>query len=580
MKYIIPFIDNSNWQTNENCPYCKQIDNLIKKIMSLQTKDENLAFERIEHLETFLADGYEILKTFEANGYIFLKLNTINGLYTLKNVDENVLEKYRCYLQNEEYIDPKGDVPTTLHSRWCKHCGFRKPDIYDTNRIDRMDLLPITNFFINANDNILEIVWRDSKAESFSYSKLIINNKTILTGSYNEYETSPYLFEVDRKELYEIYVVNYDKFGKELTRTDLVYFTLNIEIPNPQPITDFRAMQEVRLVENEYGEYIRRNCIVCSFTPTTESTAIRMALNGFPYTHNYGLECNIIQPIDDSDLSRWYIKPFPMSEQYVHMTKQGFKKDYVYNFDSNGATFQLVSMIADTKNLNIVDDYKKCYITWKDVNDSRWMKSIVVIKEYDGKPIISADEGTVIYENYEYNKHVIDSFTVDNLINGKKYQIGVFPVTQDELILVGKNQGILYPRYLVKSLLWYEGFQLTYMDNFYWDDEDHCISTVKKSVGYLICKYPFYEGGKVKLKIRCNVPISFNIYLNENNVFSKEYNGYEITQWKEISFEIPIMIYCKIVFAVKSKYVRRMKFSMSDINIYYYYDYSVKDYLP
>ena len=77
-------------------------------------------------------------------------------------------------------------------------------------------------------------------------------------------------------------------------------------------------------MKNDEDKYIRKNVLVVKFTPTEEKVIVRRGINGFPSDITQGLNCNYpYQEIDDNDIRMWYVKPFPVSKQYVKRTPSG-----------------------------------------------------------------------------------------------------------------------------------------------------------------------------------------------------------------------------------------------------------------
>ena len=108
MKTIIPFQNPRLWETNNNCFWCKTVDDLYNDVLNSTNNDYNQ--EVLDFLdENYLVNGYRVLSVFEKWG-LDDKINAINEY------------------NNLEYNNP---IPNILHSRWCEWCGSRKPDIYE-----------------------------------------------------------------------------------------------------------------------------------------------------------------------------------------------------------------------------------------------------------------------------------------------------------------------------------------------------------------------------------------------------------------------------------------------------------------
>jgi hypothetical protein len=113
----------------------------------------------------------------------------------MKNIEPGVDERINRYVykSEDEYTTPDLDVETTFYSRWCKQCTVRKCDIYDINRTERMDLIPITNAFAIAKDYKIKLNWEDSKTKSYSYTKVFKNGKYLFSATYNQYKSLSYI---------------------------------------------------------------------------------------------------------------------------------------------------------------------------------------------------------------------------------------------------------------------------------------------------------------------------------------------------------------------------------------------------
>lgn len=660
MKYIIPFINEHNWEHTDECTYCKQIDLLINEVIDYQQEivngnqnettslgnitDESITGEllkKINTIEEYLVDGYQILQCREAHGHILMNYDSIVDVHKMKNYEPSALNKYFKYLGEDNLLIYENvsentsedtsedtsnesvskvlvtadDTPTTLYSRWCSHCGARKPDIYDTTRRERYELipLPITNFFVefvkSSEDDrtIASIIWRDTPADSFAYSMIYDGDFPIITiNERYKHEENPYYLGVIDNTLYQFYIVNYDKYGKELCRSETIYVIHEDNLTKPfiPPVTDTEADQEVRLlvdhtfkgitysdsasgndsntnlpinVPNNIYErteegliyngirYKRKNCIISSYTPTTKETIYRRAINGIPVDPFFGIECVFVQDIEDDDVNVWYIKPFPVSQEFAAKTATGYRLYKEYNYNSRCAVLPLTPLTKECENISLQNDSHKIYLKWENPVDIHYDKTIIIMKEYDGKPITKIADGKIIYETSTNN-----SFTIGNLHNGWYYQIGIFSVTKTGLVIVSENQVLGNPRYIRESIPWTIPYYLTHMDRFFWNEKEECITTIyPNTVGFLECEHPLVEGGILTLKVRSKAPVRLNIYTNEKNMFWMDISKHEILRWLPITIKLPRMDYCKFIFSVESSFGDATKFDMKDINFTY-----------
>lgn len=120
-KVAIPFENNIYHETNINCPLCFQIDKEYNEVFN-NPLPEDIVQRKLKNLEQFLVNGYELLTVYEKNGYGSAKLFYKEKISKIK--------KYESLHGND--FEP--DDIRLIHSRWCKNCGSRKPDIYDRSR--------------------------------------------------------------------------------------------------------------------------------------------------------------------------------------------------------------------------------------------------------------------------------------------------------------------------------------------------------------------------------------------------------------------------------------------------------------
>ena len=595
MKYLIPFIDQSKWEHNEHCQTCKQVDQLIltafKKqvLISHDLTEENKQaiannLQMIENIEQFLVDGYHIVQLYESN------LQDTSSLVPMKNIESAVLERYHTFINGDPVTG--SDNATVLFARWCETCGARKLDIYDTLRSERFDLLPITNFNIEVKSNPTRavITWRDVNSDEFAYSTLSYNDTIV--GTYteqNQFANQPLVVPLEDNILYPFMVINYDRFNVELNRSAIRYVLYESDHKvDIQPVLDTKLEQEEVLIQNEHGRWIRKNALYTTYSSVygNNNLIFRRSVNGLPTGLSFGLSCDVpYQVIEDDDLQTWFVKPFIMSSTYAKKTYNGFSFYQDVNINSSGASCKLVPISKQCLMKSVQVLSKKLAISWVDPYKN-WSKTSIYIKEYDGKPITNKHEGTLIYDNYIANQYKVHPYQIENLKNGVKYQIGIFPVTLDGLVMVDAQQLTAMPLYIRDDLVVDEQFILEheyvntkilnqdrdlnlingidkfaleipnkiYLDNFKWQEDK--LVTTQSSTFWVEAQYPLVEGGIVSFSLYSNYPFTISIYNNHLNIFKKQIEYMSIFQWKEYKVELEKMNYCKIILKVDTKYTQ------------------------
>lgn len=611
MKYILPFISANTYEKNKTCTLCTDIDAKFTHLINCDNIEEHQS--SIEELEKVLVDGYGIIQVVEKTDSRF---NKTNEFALLKNIEPGVVGRFNEYINGIESSE-KDDKPCTLYSRWCKRCGARKYDIYDTLRKERMDLLPITNFFIkllNLDNEALEtnmlIVWRDTRSDQFFKSSLVINDKVIVN-SYlrNQYELEPYTYPIKTNLLNTVYVINYDKYGKELVRTPLKYIIAeSFNKPIPDAITDFKAYEETRLIREDL-HYKREKIINLVYEPTSEITILRAALNGVPDTENYGynIENPMVVPVKSKNT--WYIKPFPQSIQRARRKDKHYQLYYDYNYNSQFAVVHLTDLVDECMNIKVQPSDRQIKVNWYDPSIN-WSKTLILIRETDKIDIntfneckdvdilkynnyfsqdflhnypkvfeeymMSIHEGTIIYINTERNKHSQDSYIIceENgykVENGKFYQVAVVPVNKNDIATIPIRQFNVLPLYLretqnVKEDIDYSG-EFQYEQGWI---------TKKNALMWFEAKHSLVEGGILKFRINSNYPIILRVWVNQLNIFNNECKINKIYRNDLFSFELPRMKYCKVIMQVESIYTN-MKVRIDDIQLIYKPFFSYKE---
>lgn len=107
-----------------DCPTCKQIDNLCNEYYNITDVDRK--DEIIQSLSLFEINAYKLLRLLESRGYTTMNLNRIdyiNHFLYSNDYTKNELDKLKI-------IDPYINDIRIESSRWCAICGTRKPDVF------------------------------------------------------------------------------------------------------------------------------------------------------------------------------------------------------------------------------------------------------------------------------------------------------------------------------------------------------------------------------------------------------------------------------------------------------------------
>ena len=149
-------------------------------------------------------------------------------------------------------------------------------------------------------------------------------------------------------------------------------------------------------------------------------------------------------------------------------------------------------------------------------------------------PIWRVGDAKLIYESLKENQHEINPYQLDNLQNGKNYQIGIFPMTKDNVICLSPIQLIAQPRYIrPRQIINYDYLiteQINNDKNIYMNDgkidiglftwENEAFVTHKNTVLWFEALYPLVEGGKLKFTVNNDQPCIIRVYIDRLNIFT------------------------------------------------------------
>lgn len=691
MKFIIPFNNEENWEKG-SCPICKQTDKYLLHILEKQKKRDRENIETvIKMLELGLVDGYNLFsvpikrkkaiplfktvdrlvdkRIFNYLYETFIKENkkiNINTTYSINfndlkegfaklignvELDDTLTEliqekEYNFYSLEKKLIG--SDDPVLIYSRWCKFCGARKLDIYDTLRNERLDLLPITNFFCVLKNRKVYINWVDSKSFAYKYSKLFNGSKELIVAKYNEYKDEPFTIDVEDDILYTFYVINYDKDDKIIARSQ-IRFILN-ETNNEKvvlPVNDLSINQETILVpyrdkghnyeytktivnnnlrpikrkdinnkyvneiidkeekpikrinlsfiesegkdtdfisllddnindidleingKNKIWRWVRKNVIVTE--PVQKDLIIRRSIESVPNDIDVGINCDYpFQEVEEGDLRKWFIKVFPVSKTYAKRILEGFQFYRKINYESMTKVLQLTPLITDCTDMKCVNRSKRVDLTWTDPPFYNWSKTQIYMREYNGMPIWRKTDAELIAEVDNRDLYRYSPFELTGLINGKNYQLGIFPVSYYGVTLINPIQLIGKPRYIrpshfiddkfidsIKQKIRIVDKNVYRIDNdinigsFYWNGDK--FTTTQSTIFWFETEYPVVEGGILSFEVYSNYPCVINVYSNHANIFTTNISTNTL-MWEKFEINVSPLPYCKLIIDIACKY--------------------------
>lgn len=576
-KYIIPFLNPTNWETNEHCELCSAIDGLYNDIIAGNSDDLSKNTDFLDRY--YLVDGYNLLPVYEQNGYIIYRETQIEQLKQYRNDNADFMIKVHNVLYPNDHQTVSdytiADSPTVLYSRWCKRCGSRKPDIYDPLRAESFGLLNIVNFKATVIDGKIQVTWRDSEATVWGKTKLFRDGEPVTEYIVRDkHETNPFEEILPTGIIYRYKVVNYDFIDEMIQSTPEieVYVPVTENVP-PGPCTNVTAKQ-VKKLYKEGDVYNSKDVILVDWTNPTDAdfdgNVLRMGEQFFvPATETDGIAADKEMIFEDYGIQidhTYYLKPFPYDTEKVKPDSgdSGYIAYRNYGYDSGYASIVIKQQCNNVSNLTILQYDGSLGVEWQDPEDgiATWKKALVILKEKIDDPIMNDSDGVIITQITERNKYLTAPYKITGLKNGKSYYIGVFPVNSYGLINVNmKNQIVGTPGYYVPGMSFDNTKLMPYMGLWKANDsifmareETLCLFEVfweeRLSDGTTKKHFEIPYGGRLSFEVKADGIRSggaFNVYKNQTTVHSSKLD----MDWTKVVINIPANSYTKFMFELK-----------------------------
>jgi hypothetical protein len=484
-KYIIPFVDKNKWQTinknplaevddiGYNCPLCEVADDGYKKVL-LQT-NSFVQQKQINELENVLVDGYNLLTIYEKNGFAIYKKDDIEKIKLYTDVNDLFMQKVQHYFTPSYPIPVNSniDMPVLNHSRWCKYCGSRKPDIYNSTLVGDNKLTSILNFKIELNDNKALLNWTDITANNWYKSKVIkkINNEPLhdndgdIISEYtniNKFEINSFVDEdIIAGNVYYYQVYSYDILDNVLCATQIVPILIEDKSYNsPGVITGFHIEQKRHIEFLEDNTPFIQDYIISTWNNNQDYDGVILKYDyeyNLPITQWDGKDANIKMLVNvgynNSDLllgNMYCVKPFPYKNIHYVNTTDGIKyinsKDY--NSNSKPSYIKIQQHIDLPTNINLLGEDNRILLNWEDPDDLSWIATKIYYKK--NSMITSEDDPEAILVDTITikNSFLNIPFHINNIINGIDYYVGIFPVNNNGLCNVNiDNQKMINVSY-------------------------------------------------------------------------------------------------------------------------------------
>ena len=414
-KHILE-ISKNKYESNPSCEICKVLDEQFDKLPSMSDQ------QGIERLEQLLVNGYHLCDVLESNNS--KSKYKLSGQYASYNDDIYNKALHKIGEKSVVYNTYNAMSPTLLFGRWCKKCGSRKHDIYDTKF--NSDLSSNLTFDLNSK----KLFWKDVKFDFDYYYKIYRKNditdfELVAETRVNEYQDS----NLEDGRVYT-YLVQCIGLEDDILMTDSIDVYVPFENHTPKDIAFEYRIHRYLTDAHETIDYLYAKYVADD--DNFGKVVFKLNHDHVPsisYWHDdlYFDEKDRFFFPDDK---KYFLKPYICSRQF----KQDNNKDhlnqtfkYFWNTNSETKLVQLIPFYKDyIYDLKFVPDKRKMTISFK----LRWPNDIKEFKLYFKQTdqfILDTDDTykIITFKPYlEVDEYVIE---IEKLASNSFWVFGIFP---------------------------------------------------------------------------------------------------------------------------------------------------------
>ena len=456
-KYILD-IGAKSWQSNPKCPLCSAIDNQYKyilKMAKLPNVNQLYLKQQVDILEGMVVNGYHLPQIYEANitPHKFVD-NIIRNMPTYTDDIVNyVISEYGVEKREYDVFDRMN--PTLYFSRWCRDCGARKPDIYDTLKLAKFDVT--LKAVVRSDKHSILLSW-DKIDYPFKYViKLFKRADNTIADETCDKEgyklLKEYSLEESRKvdslideeiadgRAYYYKIIYYDEFGFSfLERKCDVWNKVWFE-HKPKLLRNLRYITHRRLVRNEKGALVVDDYIYAKYDVDKSDKDFGDVIFKLNADHVPSLDYFVddLQLLNNETFrfpnkkTRYFIKPYIRSKLF----KKDWDNDhqiypdlYFWNCDSQAEIVRYKPFAEDMYDLRFESGYRSMKIKYKIKrrNNVRFVR--IMFKQ--SKEYICDDDGTYKIVDVPCETAVFDyEIEIKGLASNSYWVFGAFPVYDD-----------------------------------------------------------------------------------------------------------------------------------------------------
>ena len=542
-KHILKISDNK-YETNRFCPICECIDKIYDKIKTQ---------EDIENLETLLVNGYGLVDVLEANNMT----SKYKYLQNIPSYHDDIYNKALAQIGNKDtiYNSYNAMSPSLLFGRWCKNCGSRKHDIYDSTF--NSDFSSKIEFDYDTQT----LFWNDIHFD-FDYSYRIsrkddLGEKVVLATTKQLY----YQDELKDGRLYLYQIEVLDELNNVVhTMNKYVLIPSLDHTPKTIPI-EYRIHRALKESESGYIPYDYMYIRYDDSDENLDKVLVKVNDDHVPsktyWVHDLYFHDN---KFDFPDDRTYFAKPYLISKKFKQKDKEDhwyYPHLYFWNESIPPVLIKKEKWYEDNiYNLNFTPDDRQMTITFSVKLPHNIKQFHLYFKQ--GEELITDSNDTFKHITFTAKKYIEDYvITINHLASNSKWSFAIFPEyeTYDEDIREEyQSTNFITPTYELDQYFtkpedfydinhWHLAKDFSYYDNY-----NKVYSCDDRDIVWQCDQLPYHDVG-VLLIHNLIVPEFFTLsydykFLDKNSddVFNMFYNfnlehriGFIHSQWHSFS---------------------------------------------
>ena len=466
-KYILDI--GSKWQSNAKCQLCSAIDNqykyvieMAKKIATSELPEETYVYwkQQVDILEGMVVNGYHIPSVYEESltPHKFVDKNIRETPTYSDDIVNYVIKKYgdKDNVTANDYDEYERRKPTLYFSRWCRDCGARKPDIYDTLQLMKFDVT--LNAVVNSDKHSVTVSW-DLIDYPFVYSvKLYKKADNTLIDENTDKEGYKFVSEltISNARTISTYIDNEIADGRAyyykicfVDEHGDVFLERKCDVWNdvwfshtPKLLRNLKYITHRRLIKNDKGALVRDDYIYARYDVDKNDKDFGDVIFKLNTDHVPSVDYFIddLQLINNepfrfpNDKIKYFIKPYIRSRLF----KKDWDNDhkiypdlYYWNTDMQAEIIKYKPFAEDMYDLRFTAGYRSMKIQYR-IKRRNNLKFVRIMFKQAKEYITDDNDETCKIIDVPCETAVFDfEINIEGLASNSYWVFGVFPVYDD-----------------------------------------------------------------------------------------------------------------------------------------------------